>query len=96
MKSSIAAFLLMMILMIIFLGVFYLAVNSETPEPISYTTYIVKPGDTIDKILHTKCDAYGIYRLFDIRKDLYTKSNCTALINPGDKIYIPQYGVDKK
>ena len=62
----------------------------ETPEPVYYETYVVEKGDTLWSIAQHS-DMWNKMDARNIIDDMEEKSNCTALIYPGQIIYIPMY-----
>lgn len=73
------------------LGGLALMVNAlDTPEPVSYETYVVEQGDTLWGIAQ-QSDMWNKMDARNIIDDMQEKSNCSALIYPGQIVYIPMY-----
>lgn len=63
------------------------------PEPIDYEEYIVSSGDTLWEIA---MESNGWNRIENsyIVDDIQVASDCTALIHPGQVLYIPVYDLE--
>lgn len=79
---------------IVFVALLATYVNAiKTPEPVSYERYVVSSGDTLWEIAKqsngwNKMDAY------EIISDIEEESSCSALIYPGQVVYVPVYDFD--
>lgn len=62
----------------------------DTPDPVSYETYVVKQGDTLWSIAQ-QSDMWNKMDARNIIDDMEERSNCNALIYPGQIVYIPMY-----
>lgn len=60
------------------------------PTPIDYDIYIVESGDTLWNIA-TMSNGFNKYDIRFIIDDIQDASNCTAMIYPGQTLYIPIY-----
>lgn len=87
-------FITMCLVAVMVVGLFAVCVNAmKKPDIVGYDTYVVRSGDTLWAIAQesngwNKMDAY------EIIGDMEEASNCTALIHPGDIVYIPIYDFD--
>jgi LysM repeat protein len=76
---------------VLFIGSLAICVDAlKAPEPVDYETYVVRSGDTLWEIAKesngwNKMDAY------EIIDDIEKASDCSALIYPGQIVYIPVY-----
>lgn len=70
---------------------FAFCVNAmKAPEPTHYEVYIVQKGDTLWDIAR-QSDMWNKIDASYIIDDMQEKSNCSAMIYPGQRIYIPMY-----
>jgi hypothetical protein len=66
--------------------------NFHNHEPIGYTKYTVKRGDTL-WALAAMSNGYGELDTRCIIDDIKAESNCTADLRVGQTIYIPEYDI---
>ena len=87
-------FITICLVAVMVVGLFAVCVNAmKKPDIVGYDTYVVHSGDTLWDIAKesngwNKMDAY------DIIDAIEEASNCTALIYPGQVVYIPIYDID--
>ncbi len=80
-----------LLIVVIIIGCFSVIVNGmKAPEPVSYERYVVEKGDTLWGIAR-QSDMWNKIDASYIIDDMQEKSNCTALIYPGQVVYIPMY-----
>lgn len=60
------------------------------PEPAYYESYVVKSGDSL-WVIAQQSDGWNKYDGQMIIDDICERSNCSALIHPGQVVYIPMY-----
>ena len=65
--------------------------SCRTLEPVDFDSYVVQPGDTLWEIA-MKSDGWNKMDAYYIISAIKDHSDCTALIYPGQIVYIPCYG----
>lgn len=89
-------FITICLIAIILVGSLALCVNAfKTPDIIGYETYVVKSGDTLWGIAKNS-NGWNRMDAYEIIDAMEEASNCTALIYPGQIIYVPIYDIGGK
>ena len=84
-------FLMAVVILSIVVGGFALMVEAVScPEPVRYERYVVESGDTL-WIIAQESDMWNKMDGQQIIIDMKEESNCTAMIYPGQVVYIPMY-----
>lgn len=78
------------IVIVVLVCVFFIACIPSMPDPVDYERYVVKSGDTLWGIAQ-QSDGWNKYDGHSIIDDICERSNCTAMIHPGQVVYIPMY-----
>lgn len=77
------------IMMMLLFVITFIKVTSNS-EPVHYSMYVVQHGDTLWSIAK-ESNGYGKVDIQQIIWDMKEYSNCSAELQPGQVIYIPQY-----
>ena len=87
-------FVTVCLIAIMLIGVISICVKAfEQPKIVDYEKYVVHSGDTLWDIAK-ESNGWNKMDTHDIIYDIEEASNCTALIHPGQIIYIPIYDID--
>ena len=84
--------LIALIIILTFVALTLCSCGFHNYEPIGYTKYTVKKGDTL-WALATMSNGYGTVDTRRIVDDIKAESNCTADLRVGQTIYIPDYNI---
>lgn len=89
MRKRVAFYAVVVAIAVVLLNIIVFSIFGE-PTPVSYTSYVVEPGDTLWEIARMS-NGWSNIDGQTIVYHIMNYSNCSGDIRPGQIVYVPQY-----